>query len=132
MRPLLFALVVALVPAAAGPEPLQGTWLLQSAQREGQPLDLQGVTFRFAGDKVVVRSPQDDAKESVVRLGPAKTPAEIDVRPVNETETALGIYRLEGDVLTICTADPGQPRPTEFASRPGLKVTLLVLKRQER
>jgi uncharacterized protein (TIGR03067 family) len=32
-----------------------------------------------------------------------------------------GIFRLDGKVLTICIAHPGQPRPTEFVSLPDVQ-----------
>ena len=41
----------------------------------------------------------------------------------------LAIWRLEGDVLTYCVAEPGRPRPTEFATSKGDGRTLVVLKR---
>ena len=46
-------------------------------------------------------------------------------------EPIPGIYRLEGDTLTICTVDyPGQQRPTEFKAKSGKnRQGLLILKR---
>jgi hypothetical protein len=41
-----------------------------------------------------------------------------------------GIYSLEGDELKIC-AGRGDDRPTDFATEPGAKVLLLVLKREK-
>jgi uncharacterized protein (TIGR03067 family) len=40
-----------------------------------------------------------------------------------------GIYRFEGDVLTVCVAAPGAVRPGEFASVPGDGRTLTSWKR---
>ena len=34
-------------------------------------------------------------------------------------ERVLGIYKLEGDRLTICRAAPGKPRPSEFKAEKG-------------
>jgi uncharacterized protein (TIGR03067 family) len=42
-----------------------------------------------------------------------------DVEGGNAEKRQLGIFELAGDVLTICMAPTGQPRPAEFASRPG-------------
>jgi len=42
-----------------------------------------------------------------------------------------GIYKLDGDNLTICY-DKGGLRPTEFASNAGTKIMLIVLKREKK
>lgn len=40
-----------------------------------------------------------------------------------------GIYSLDGGHLTYCVALPGKPRPTEFATPPGSRYTLVKLER---
>jgi uncharacterized protein (TIGR03067 family) len=40
---------------------------------------------------------------------------------------SLGIYRLAEEELTLCFAEPGAARPSDFKSKPG--VTLMVLKK---
>jgi hypothetical protein len=40
----------------------------------------------------------------------------------------LGIYRLKRDDLTICYAEPGKGRPTQFSNK---EQWLLVLKRKK-
>jgi hypothetical protein len=42
-----------------------------------------------------------------------------------------GIYQLEGDRLTICMGPPGNPRPTEFASKADNPRLLLVVLKHE-
>jgi uncharacterized protein (TIGR03067 family) len=45
--------------------------------------------------------------------------------------TALGIYKIEDDLLTICRVAPDKARPTEFASKPGSGYTLMTYKREK-
>jgi uncharacterized protein (TIGR03067 family) len=47
----------------------------------------------------------------------------------NKGKRQQGIYRFEGDVLTVCIAAPGAARPDELASVPGDGRTLTVWKR---
>jgi hypothetical protein len=47
--------------------------------------------------------------------------------------TMLGIYKLEKGALTICLGEEDvDERPTEFASKEGTKVMLLVLQREKK
>jgi RNA polymerase sigma factor (sigma-70 family) len=69
-------------------------------------------------------------------LDPAKKPKQMDIVTRADPEgkepyvaKIAAIYSLEGDTLKICYAQPGKPRPTEFAAKPDGEHTLLVLKR---
>jgi hypothetical protein len=44
----------------------------------------------------------------------------------------LGIYKLDGDTLTICLEARGNERPTEFATKEGSVANLIVLKRVQK
>lgn len=61
------------------------------------------------------------------------TPNEMDLTTVHHFDQSelhtKAIYKMEGDRLTYCVAAPGQPRPTEFTTRPGDGNTLVVLRR---
>jgi len=63
----------------------------------------------------------------------AGQPASIDLTTVHQgddpTLHTLGIYSIDGDLLTYCIAAPDVPRPTQFATAQGDGCTLVVLKR---
>jgi uncharacterized protein (TIGR03067 family) len=69
-----------------------------------------------------------------IKTDPAKTPAEIDFISMRKgkEETGYGIYKVEGDVLTIAmsgeSAKGPASRPKNF--EPGKFTTIMVLKRQ--
>jgi uncharacterized protein (TIGR03067 family) len=64
------------------------------------------------------------------------TPSQMDMATVNHHDQSKlftkAIYKLEGDRLTYCVAAPGQPRPTEFTTKPDDGNTLVVLQRSGR
>jgi uncharacterized protein (TIGR03067 family) len=87
------------------------------------------VTFA-AGGKMTIKQGAKK-QEFTYQLGPAKEPKEFN--GTNEKgRTALGIYKLDGDTLTVCFARGGGPRPSEFASKVGTTVVLEVLKRAKK
>jgi uncharacterized protein (TIGR03067 family) len=66
------------------------------------------------------------------KLDPSKKPAEIHLTitdGVFKGKTFPSIYHLDGDTLKLCRNQPGQKRPTEFASKKGSDTIFLVLKR---
>jgi uncharacterized protein (TIGR03067 family) len=61
------------------------------------------------------------------KIDPAKNPKEIALTPDRSNKSLLGIYKLEGDTLTLCV---GEKRPTEFKAKE--ETTLWVLKRDKK
>jgi len=71
---------------------------------------------------------------STTKIDPTITPMTVDVVYTEgelKDKTSLGIYKIEGDLLTICRAAQDKARPTEFASKPGSGLTLMTYKREK-
>ncbi|WP_165221687.1 TIGR03067 domain-containing protein [Aquisphaera insulae] len=118
-----------------------GTWIAVSFRRDGKQtpagivrtitrtVEADHVVWKrdgksFAGTKLVLGVQPSDGKD-------VKT---IDVLPdggPSKGKRVLGIYKQEGDELTLCMADPDKPRPTEFKAEPGSPQTLMVFRRQK-
>ncbi len=118
---------------AAGPE---GVWVLVAMQGDGRTVpvnmpaeEIEPAEWTFAaGELRIVRGGHEeraactvDASTEPLRMtiGPA---AGADAGPVQ------GIFRLEGDKLTVCVSEPGQPPPVDFTSEPGLGQTVYHLR----
>ena len=127
-------------PAAAGKdeavkdeEKILGTWTLVSSEEGGRKAPeerLKEATVTFAADGKLTAKQGGKEQEFTYQLDPAKKPKEFSGTN-DQGRTVLGIYKLEGDTLTVCF-DRGGGRPTEFASREGSLVVLEVLKRDRK
>ncbi len=128
--------VVLVVAAPAPPEKekkdedkIQGTWVVVSAE-------LKGAKLEFTGDTVLIYDPRMGHDEKAkIKLDASKKPRTIDITPEKEAgreKTLLGIYELDGDELKLSFAKEEGERPTEFASKPGSNVSLIVLKREKK
>ncbi len=122
-------------PADAGADlkAIEGTWQVTSVLQGGIPWPedmVRGNTFRFSGNRLEMSSSEDKySVQFMYGIDPTKNPSTIDwMSLIGEgTMPTPGIYRLEGDELTICVSNidrDGRPmessgRPTEFVSRVG-------------
>jgi len=115
-------------------ERLQGTWIIQSSQRDGQADEVsKDDTVTFDGDSVTVRT-KDREQKATFKLDASKKPKTIDFTPSEESErdnVVLGIYSLDKDELKVCFSGPGEKRPTEFSAKEGTGHQLHILKRKK-
>jgi uncharacterized protein (TIGR03067 family) len=115
---------------------LQGSWSVESAEIRGRKMVFDERTRDdrtvIAGDKVAVMRGGKVSHTSTIRIDPSKSPKQMDtifVRPDGSATVGQGIYKLEGDTLTICSGFAGDERPERFESTE--KTSLTVLKRAD-
>jgi uncharacterized protein (TIGR03067 family) len=155
-RHLLIVVVLALVsttacsrrrsPQAAAPaappdlakeelDKLQGTWRIESSVWNGvrDPESAKSITIRFQGDKfIVVDKDGIRHSEETIQLMPDQNPKAIDCWSKGGGPAAPGIYTLDGDTFTWCSAGgTNKVRPTAFASNAGSRQSLMVLRREK-
>lgn len=132
------ALGLAVVAAFAIPcladdkKPLEGKWTIESITRDGKADDaLKGATRVHEGDKYTITPPKDSkapATEGTFTVdGEKKT---IDMKPSSgnfKGKTLQGIYKLDGDTLTVAFAE--KERPKDFESKAGTGVVVAVMKK---
>jgi uncharacterized protein (TIGR03067 family) len=128
---------VASEPAAGGgpATELEGQWPMVSAVMSGKPMEASMVGWvkrTTTGNLTTVMAGPQTMLKAEFTLDPAQSPKGIDYLNVagsHKGKRQLGIYKLEGDVLTFCVAPPGAARPGEFSSVKGDDRTLTVWRR---
>ena len=112
----------------------QGSWRQIAYEKDGlpEPPDEQGWEPRstITGDRFVVTLADGRVViEGTFTLDPTTEPKSVDWTDTfgdDAGKTFPAIYTLEGDRLTFCAADDSLPRPTEFRTRPGWVMRVMV------
>ena len=113
----------------------EGTWSVTSSIYDGQAASeklVRSIKRIVEGDHAVWERDGKRFAGTKIELDPAREPKAIDVIPDggrNRGERVLGIYKLEGDKLTICMAEPGKSRPKAFKADKGSGCTLRTFTR---
>ena len=114
---------------------LLGSWTCVSAVIDGKPLaegTAKELRLTMTTDRYKTERGDQVLFDSTYTLAASKTPAEIDMVGTEgdlKGKAALGILKLDGDILTMCYVMPGIQRPTAFDSQPNSGIFLVVWKR---
>ena len=115
---------------------LQGEWTLVSTEVGGKKRpDTENAVSKLTISEnqwVVTYRDSPSTARATIEIDPSKDPKTIDLTFRGEKEPARGIYKLEGDTLTVCyNATVGGERPKEFKTTQETGV-LVVLKRAKK
>lgn len=118
---------------------LEGAWRLISRETDGKadPADkIKDIVMVNDGQNFVFRGSASGsgAMKGTFKVDASKKPKAMDRVPADgprKGKTLLGIYNLEGDMLTICVSIAGKERPTTFATKENSGLLLSVFKREK-
>jgi uncharacterized protein (TIGR03067 family) len=149
MRKCLLLLVVAVIGAggfapapfprprrsAEDPKQIQGEWVLERHEIEGRDQTTVRWQMVIEGNRLTYRNGGQIISDWTISLGPSRNPKTMDSRPngnlgPNGAASHLGIYKVEGDTLTVC-CQPAPARPAVFESK-GKGCNLMIFRRAKR
>jgi uncharacterized protein (TIGR03067 family) len=117
------------------PSAIVGEWELESLIVDGEKSPPAGLRYKFAADgKWVIYVGSREMTglhrgyEVDVKTNPPRIDLVTDTRLKDSIRTE-GIFRLDGDTLSLCTAGVSSKRPTGFVSSTDRRANLYVFKR---
>jgi uncharacterized protein (TIGR03067 family) len=115
---------------------LQGTWNTQATIINGEKrwtsLVIQGDQLSWQNNSIKGELGQASQADFTYKLDPTTRPKQIDLtwaKFANKGKVELGIYQLNGDILTLCTSPMGKPRPKDLRGERGSGQSTQTFKR---
>ena len=114
---------------------LQGVWEGVALEDQRYPAlteFFQDAVLVFKSERIEPQKEGGYPLRIPFRIDPKKRPKIMDwtISENKRTDRLKGIYKLNGDVLKICLAEPGKRRPSEFTAIKGRQF-LIILKRKK-
>jgi uncharacterized protein (TIGR03067 family) len=116
---------------------LQGKWTAVMAEQDGrEAADIVGHVLVFEGDKFSIKEKGVTIYGGALALDMSASPGAIDFKHtdyLSKGKTWRGIYKMDGDTLTICDNAPDlkRSRPTSFKTQPKSGLVMVVFKRAQ-
>lgn len=134
---LVLLAVAAVAPAADKPDPkadlaaLKGKWKVTATTFDGKAVQLPAAGRELEFDDKQFTAFEGEKKGGSINftIDVTPTPKRIDLDRPAQDKKAAGLYKLDGDKLTICYAEWGAERPEKLESKAGGKVFLMELER---
>lgn len=120
--------------AARAADPLDGTWLPQTAEMAGNklpPAFTEGMKLVIDGEKYLVTT-KEGPDAGTVKVDRSTDPKGIDIKGTegpNKGKTIPAIFELKGDMLKVCYNLGGAERPASFETRQRTKLFLVTYQR---
>jgi uncharacterized protein (TIGR03067 family) len=129
-------LSVVAAPQGAGGDKakLQGTWELSKMSFGGKdfPLPENGkLVLTFKGDKVIAKQPGKPDEDRGYSVDESKKPSVMTVAKTDKEKEMKGIFKVEGDTLTVGMSKPGDPVPAGFDGKDVMLMTFKKAKDQK-
>jgi uncharacterized protein (TIGR03067 family) len=126
----------AIKEAAPKPPEIVGEWACEQRLVGGKPdpeLAQRPVRLVLSPGKWEAHTPGESPYQAALDLDPKADPPALSLYAADDPDhrnsaKLVGIYRVDGDKLTICYVFDG-PRPTQFESAPGSEVRIMTLRR---
>ncbi|MCS6896549.1 MAG: TIGR03067 domain-containing protein [Nitrospira sp.] len=119
-------------PAKKEPPSLLGEWTVMKVTVGGKDsANLpSGAALRFLADGVLIilEGDGEEPQMGTYSIDVKADPCRIDIKAANrQGDGIFGIFKIEGDTLTICMSQNAAERPQKFESPPGSQVALITL-----
>jgi uncharacterized protein (TIGR03067 family) len=98
---------------------LEGRWVSVTFDGGSGPKANESYTLVVQDGKMWFGAGKAELPNAPFTLDPTKSPTQLDVSWPTWNEPQQYVYELDGDTLTLCHAQPKQPRPTEVKGGPG-------------